>query len=730
MTRKLGLLAALLLNVLALAPAAHAAPDGETTIEVLSNRADLVSAGDALLAIGVPAGTDASSVHVTANGEDVSDAFAATGEGRLVGLVTGLELGDNVVRATAPGGGSDAVTIVNHAKGGPVFSGPQTQPWQCQESATDAKCNEPATFEYQYMNGSGSFAAYDPASPPADVAETTTDEGVTVPFIVRIEKGYIDRDRYQIATLFQPGQDWTAAAPQEQFNHKLLTTHGAGCGTEHAPAGPPSVTSGAAQTALGRGWAVMSHALNNAGHNCNIAVEAEAMMMTKEHLIERYGTLRYTIGTGCSGGSLAIQWIANAYPGIYQGILPSCSFPDAWGTASQFLDYHQTIRYFTDPLGWAPGVAWTPLEMAAVQGHITPVNSIVSDTAQFGVVVPSRACNGVPAEERYHPETNPGGVRCTIQDDAINIFGPRPESAWTAQEHELGRGWAGVPIDNVGVQYGLQALRDGIITPAQFIDLNAKIGGVEYTDILHTPERMEADATTLANSYRSGLINEGNNMDRTAIIDCRGPDPGAFHDAFRAYAMRARLDREHGGHRNQLIWEGPVAIMGDTQCEVNSFLAMDGWLAAIEQDASPRPLAEKVVANKPADLTDRCYSGAGQKLLNDVCGDAVVGVYGTPRMVAGDALTNDTNKCRLKALSRADSRGLIPFTDEQWAQYEALFPQGVCDYSKPGVGQQGTIPWQTYQGDVEGDDVIYGGRALPEPPEDSGTGWASKAFSG
>jgi hypothetical protein len=194
--------------------------------------------------------------------------------------------------------------------------------------------------------------------------------------------------------------------------------------------------------------------------------------------------------------------------------------------------------------------------------------------------------------------------------------------------------------------------------------------------------------------------------------------------------MRARLDREHGNHENQLIWEGPVAIMGDTQCEVNSFLAMDGWLAAIEKDTSTRTLAQKVAADKPDDLSDRCYDGAGHKLLNDICGDAVVGVYGTPRMVAGDALTNDTNKCRLKALSRADSRGLVPFTDEQWEQLKAIFPDGVCDYSRPGVGQQGTIPWQTYQGDVEGNDVIYGGRALPEAPEDSGTGWTSAAFSG
>ena len=37
-------------------------------------------------------------------------------------------------------------------------------------------------------------------------------------------------------------------------------------------------------------------------------------------------------------------------------------------------------------------------------------------------------------------------------------------------------GFARPPWDNVGVQYGLQALRDGHITPAEFLDLNARVG--------------------------------------------------------------------------------------------------------------------------------------------------------------------------------------------------------------------------------------------------------------
>ena len=65
---------------------AHAAT-GDVRIEVLSNRADLVSGGDALVQIARPA-----NARVTAdvNGRDVTSAFSTSGSGRLVGLVRGL----------------------------------------------------------------------------------------------------------------------------------------------------------------------------------------------------------------------------------------------------------------------------------------------------------------------------------------------------------------------------------------------------------------------------------------------------------------------------------------------------------------------------------------------------------------------------------------------------------------------------------------------------------------
>ena len=713
-----GRLGAIALCLAALAaPAAIAAPAASAKkklkIEVLSGRADLVSGGDALIAIRGVRSTRG--LRVKAAGKNVTKRFSVV-DGTVEGVVRKLPEGRSRIVARKGRRGAK-LGLTNHPVGGPVFSGPQLQPWRCQDTAVDAQCNQPPTYAYLYKSSSplaGGWQDYDPASPPGDVATTTTDEGVEVPFIVRVETGYIDRDQYQVATLFQPGVKWKATNPQEQFNGKLLITHGFGCGVDYKPGTAPTVTSGAAEVALARGFATMSNALDNSSHNCNVAVQAESLVMTKEHVADTYGPLRYTIGTGCSGGSLAVQWISNAYPGVYQGILPTCSFPDAWSTATQFLDYHLSLAYFLDPGKWAPGVLWTPDQMAAVQGHVSIVNSQVSDSAQFHVVVPTDPCSGITDAERYSP-SNPGGVRCSIADAAINLFGPRQESVWTPEEKAVGRGFAGLPVDNVGVQYGLSVLRSGQIAPAQFVDLNAKMGGLEPAGVTPVPNRISADRPALANAYRTGMINETNNLDRTAIIDCRGPDPGLFHDAYRAFAVRARLDREHGGHPNQVIWEGPVPILGDGQCEVNSFLAMDEWLTAVENDRSKAPLAEKIARDKPASLTDRCYSGTGIKLGDDLCSPLVVPIYGTPRTVAGDALTTDTNKCQLKPLDRNASYGPLPFTDSQWAQMESIFPEGVCDFSKPGVDQQGTIPWQTYQ-DAKGR-VIYGGEPLGPAPK-------------
>lgn len=231
----------------------------------------------------------------------------------------------------------------------------------------------------------------------------------------------------------------------------------------------------------------------------------------------------------------------------------------------------------------------------------------------------------------------------------------------------------------------------------------------------------------LANAYRSGMINTASHYDQTAIIDCRGPDPGAAHDAYRAFAVRARLDAMHGSHANQLIWEGPYPLGADIACAQDAFVAIDRWLSAVEKDARNVALGVKVAEGKPSDLQDKCYSGSGAKVSDGLCPDAVVPVYETPRIVAGDSLTTLANKCALKALNRSDDYGPLGLSDAQWQQLSSIFPSGVCDYSKPPIGAQKTQPWLTYQ-QVTGA-VVFGGSEMPPAPKGSGRGWASPAFA-
>src|SRR4051794_29837573 len=113
---------------------AHAAPSTSTALAIrtLSNRADLISGGDALVQVDLPSG--ARTAHVTVDGRDVSTAFAVRPNGRYQGLLTGLRDGVNKVVARAAGQAAQLL-VTNHPNGGPVFSGPQIQPWTCQATA-------------------------------------------------------------------------------------------------------------------------------------------------------------------------------------------------------------------------------------------------------------------------------------------------------------------------------------------------------------------------------------------------------------------------------------------------------------------------------------------------------------------------------------------------------------------------------------------------------------------
>lgn len=710
----------------------------DSIIQVLSNRSDMLSDGDALVEIVMKG--EASAAKVLLNGADVSSQFALRPNGRYMGLLKGMKLGANTLTASLNGTDiSGSATLVNYPNEGPIFSGPRIARLSCQEGAVDAYCNKPAEYTLMYKSTNLlkiGLQPYDPASPPTDIATATTDEGVTMPFIVRQELGYQDRDQYKILTLYTQGEDWTAWEPQKQWNHKLLITHGGNCGASYTPGTAPTddysgtipatpVFEQSYIRALGRGFMVMTTALGNTGHNCDIPLGAEAMMMAKERLVEQYGTLRYTIGTGCSGGSIAQATIANSYPGIYQGLLTMCAYPDTFSAGLQFTDLHLMRAYFENPLNWSVTALWNPLQFGLVEGHLTHLNAITSDELLYKAATsPTGDCYG---PNSYDPVNNPGGVRCGIIDWMPEIFGERDPSVWSPMEQAAGKSFTGLPLGNAGVQYGLTLLQQGLITTEQFVDLNAKIGGLDI-DIQPTAARSRADHPAVENAYRSGTINMTNNMKSVAIINFVGPDPGIAHDTVHAFWVRWRLEREQGHHDNHVMWAGVVPLIGDLNDVYTGLTAMDEWLSAVEQDTSDKPLSEKIIADRPGDVTDRCTNGLGEQLIGEACVDLLrpLYAYGTPRTVAGADKTSDDLECVLKPLNREDDYGLIPFTDAQWALMEATFPDGVCDYSQTSVGKQPTIPWLTYQ-DGAGK-MIVGGRPIAAKPANSRGGWNSGAF--
>ena len=120
-------------------------------IVALSTRADLVTGGDALVQLtGLPSST--LSMQIVLNGESVRDEFALRRNGQFEGLVTGLRLGRNLLEARLPDGAGARLVITDHPISGPLFSGPQIQPWSCQPGDSDTQCDHPTEYSFLYYS--------------------------------------------------------------------------------------------------------------------------------------------------------------------------------------------------------------------------------------------------------------------------------------------------------------------------------------------------------------------------------------------------------------------------------------------------------------------------------------------------------------------------------------------------------------------------------------------------
>jgi hypothetical protein len=125
---------------------------------------------------------------------------------------------------------------------------------------------------------------------------------------------------------------------------------------------------------------------------------------------------------------------------------------------------------------------------------------------------------------------------------------------------------------------------------------------------------------------------------------------------------------------------------------------MDKWLTNIEKDTSGAPRRVKVLRNKPPEAKDGCYAGANP--IDQGACDNVQTSNVLPSMVAGEPPTANVLKCALRPLRASDyAAHNVHFTADQLVRLKKAFPAGVCDWTKPGVGQQPPIgDWLTLDG--------------------------------
>ena len=95
--------------------------------------------------------------------------------------------------------------------------------------------------------------------------------------------------------------------------------------------------------------------------------------------------------------------------------------------------------------------------------------------------------------------------------------------------------------------------------------------------------------------------------------------------------------------------------------------------------------AEKVARNKPSDAVDACYTLSLQKITDAAQCAQMFPYFKDPRLVAGAPAIDDVFKCALKPVDPADYNPAL--NAAQLATVRSVFPTGVCDFTKPGIGK-------------------------------------------
>jgi len=739
-------------------------------ISTLSSSPDMVSGGDALVRVDVPKIVPLCLVRVQLNGADVTAAFTPDEEEHaLVGVVEGFVVGANTLQVKPklwPRGwpALAKLSVTNSPITGPIFSGPLQYPFVCRTESSglgqplvdnlahtgfpvyavdgsgnktsevigwSKDCSAETRVEYWYRSATeNKFKPLPPGDPPADLAQTTTLDGRTVPYVVRLERGTINRFIYGLAMLAPLGDDPTQP-DDSNWNGRLVFSLGGGVAIGHHQGGTSSSAS-MPHALLSLGYAVATSTGLVTGTHYDLQVGGETALMVKERVIEGHGLPYYTVSVGGSGGGLQQYVYGQNYPGLIDAAIPQYSYPDMTTQTihvgdCELLEYYMDVTDGANPK-WKTWENRTWLEgMNASSTVVNPyTGTLGSSECINGWRGLTPLCNNplwhqpYPGENLMEPAGCMTQVEWTHWADVGQIYGFGDD------------GYARVTWDNVGVQYGLQALLDGNITPEEFLKLNANVGTwKEAKDMVQegcpfvpqlcgnpaqwdpwssrnmklspdggiTPApRREGSIEAMNAAYESGLVFDGK-ID-IPIIDFRPYREHLLdmHNTHQSFAERQRMIEGQGNADNQVIWFLDIRPAPAADKTAEAFRVIDQWMANIK--ANPD---KSVAENKPTDAVDRCFATNGVEIargddvwdgiLNDepdgACTQAFQ-IYSTSRIVAGGPLKGGIYKCQLQSVEDAIAAGTyglwVPTEGEQ-DRLEQIFSTGVCDYSLPDAGR-------------------------------------------
>ncbi len=729
-------------------------------VQVVSSAPHQVTGGDARLHILVPRTVPLHQAEVWVNGIDQRSHFSVMpGTRMLTGVIDGLLVGPNTLKVKANGNGKGrpapvSMTLTNYPITGPVFSGPHQYPFVCttmtqglgqpipDDPVTGTRvfdpvsgsviglsrdCSAPTQVVFRYRSTANTWKEYVPGLPrPADMATTTTIDGITVDFIVRWERGTINRFIYSIAVL-APGDDNAWELNRDAWNKRVIYRFDGGVAIGYTQ-GSVSNSAMLYDVGLARGYAILHSSGNRTSTHYNLQLGGETALMVKERFIELYDVPLYTVGVGGSGGAIQQYVYAQNHPGLLDAAIPQYSYPDMVTQAvhigdCELLEFYMDVLDGTNPR-WGTWTNRTILEGLAASntlpnpyfGGRLGLTECINGWRGLAPLALNPRYGGVANQNLFEPQSAIAATEWSHFADIVNIVGRGAD------------GYARRYWDNVGVQYGLLAVASGQITPAEFLKLNAVVGGWKPQPAMvqegspfvppHTSAnfdpwsarnqvysvgpvpapRVQGDIEAMRAVYRAGLVFMGD-ID-IPIIDWRNylEDELDMHNSHQSFASRKRMLNADGDAGNQVIWFTDVVVSNQRFDQTPEALAvMDEWMRNIF--ANP---GVGVAGNKPALATDRCFDETGTEIASGpAVWDGIIDgnapgactqrfrTFSTSRRVAGGPFEQSLFKCQLTPVPDAVGRGFygawVP-TVTDVGMLMTIFPQGVCDYSKPDAG--------------------------------------------